>query len=295
MSAETQPVEVAPTVATISAVGSGQRVRVDEASRDRYVSGAETHCTTGRSPVDYANLTEPLEELAAAIRSGDESAAIAVFGRGLDPNLIPDSLGLIDSDDLTDEERQRLSNAAMDIPQALSEVNDGDTWFSPQFAPLGATALYRFPSEPLLRSVLESCIYPDIMAQPGGGGQPWLFKDLLFTIFRNDNAAIDYLVENYPGDVAYALSGNLLISAIESGNDHLFDVALDVGADVNADRDGWTPLDEARRSSRIDLAQRLIERGADPSRILMRCCGGGPAIAYENAIYAGNVDVLELF
>jgi uncharacterized protein len=64
----------------------------------------------------------------------------------------------------------------------------------------------------------------------------------------------------------FALDARPLHSAAAAGEREVCEVLLDAGADVNAvQHGGYTALLEARQNGNEELAQLLLERGADPT------------------------------
>ncbi|HZB35930.1 MAG TPA: ankyrin repeat domain-containing protein [Gaiellaceae bacterium] len=64
----------------------------------------------------------------------------------------------------------------------------------------------------------------------------------------------------------FALDARPLHSAAAAGQREVCEVLLDAGADVNAvQHGGYTALLEARQNGNEELAQLLLERGADPT------------------------------
>jgi ankyrin repeat protein len=64
----------------------------------------------------------------------------------------------------------------------------------------------------------------------------------------------------------FALHARPLHSAAAAGEGEVCEVLLDAGADVNAvQHGGYTALLEARQNGNEELAQLLLERGADPT------------------------------
>ena len=98
------------------------------------------------------------------------------------------------------------------------------------------------------------------------------FTPLHFAAFFGHPAAARLLAERGADLEArstneqFALDARPLHSAAAAGEREVCEVLLDAGADVNAvQHGGYTALLEARQSGNEELAQLLLERGADPT------------------------------
>jgi ankyrin repeat protein len=98
------------------------------------------------------------------------------------------------------------------------------------------------------------------------------FTPLHFAAFFGHPAAARLLAERGADLEArstneqFALDARPLHSAAAAGEREVCEVLLDAGADVNAvQHGGYTALLEARQNGNEELAQLLLERGADPT------------------------------
>jgi uncharacterized protein len=98
------------------------------------------------------------------------------------------------------------------------------------------------------------------------------FTPLHFAAFFGHPAAAKLLAERGADLEArstneqFALDARPLHSAAAAGQLEVCEVLLDAGADVNAvQHGGYTALLEARQNGNEELAQLLLERGADPT------------------------------
>jgi ankyrin repeat protein len=98
------------------------------------------------------------------------------------------------------------------------------------------------------------------------------FTPLHFAAFFGHPAAAKLLAERGADLEArstneqFALDARPLHSAAAAGQREVCEVLLDAGADVNAvQHGGYTALLEARQNGDEELAQLLLERGADPT------------------------------
>jgi ankyrin repeat protein len=98
------------------------------------------------------------------------------------------------------------------------------------------------------------------------------FTSLHFAAFFGHPAAAKLLVERgaeleaRSTNEQFALDARPLHSAAAAGRREVCEVLLDAGADVNAvQHGGYTALLEARQNGNEELAQLLLQHGADPT------------------------------
>lgn len=153
-------------------------------------------------------------------------------------------------------------------------------------------------------------LYEKCHARPGYDTDDRTQPAMSWAVETGDLKKISYLVDK-GGNASAAL-----VSAVseKASARAVMQLLLDKGADINYGvRDFWTPFLQAVKHGRLDLAEFLLDKGADPSKssgeVMLNLIQSGnqtllekvialgakpDADLVQRALYAGNVDAAEI-